>query len=75
MKLNLDDELLRGINFRELLLTIHTNEEKRDVEVIKKVYRELARARLEEANYTLEQNFQAILEHFKRGETIEEGPL
>ena len=62
-RISLQDNILEGITFDELITTIQCNEAEVTTETIKKVFDEILNNRLEDARYTLAENIKFIKEN------------
>ena len=60
-KMHQKDDLLGGITFEELITTIQSNESVVNEKVVKKVYKEILKANLDDAEYELKQNMKEII--------------
>ena len=59
------DDLLRGITFDELIITVQSNEKTISAETVKKVYKELLQANIRDAEDELKDNMAQILKASK----------
>lgn len=55
------DDLLGGITFEELIMTVETNERVKDEKAVKKVFLELVKGKLHDADVELKSNMKEIL--------------
>lgn len=60
-----NDDLLEGITLGELVTTIQANESTIDKSVVLRVYKDLLKAKLDDAEYELNKNMKAILAELK----------
>ena len=60
------DDLLKGITFGDLTLVLTANEPKIDEKVVKRVFKEILAASLEDAEFELKKNMKEILAKTKR---------
>ena len=60
-KFAMNDDLLGGITFGELIDTVSANEANSDEKTIKKVYKEILKMKLEDAEYELKKNIKQIM--------------
>lgn len=54
-------DMLIGLSYDELIMTVHANEKKVDADAIKKVYKEILKQKLADADADLEQHMSQIL--------------
>jgi hypothetical protein len=55
------DDLLRGITFEDLIMAVQANEPEVNEKSIKKVYKEMLKQVLEDAEYDLKSNMKDLL--------------
>jgi|WetSurMetagenome_2_1015567.scaffolds.fasta_scaffold59843_5 hypothetical protein len=58
---NCNDDILSGITFDELIVTLQSNEPHVDKTAVKRVYKEILKAKLEDAMFELERNMDYII--------------
>ena len=59
------DDLLAGITFEDLITAVQTNEKIKSAETVKKVFREIVKANMKDAEAELRDNMQQILKEVK----------
>ena len=70
MPLHRQDNILDDITIEELVDTVYSNEKVKDEATVKKVYKELVAAKLEDANEVLKEAMPMILKELKSNESV-----
>lgn len=63
--MNLKDEILTGLTFEELILTINCNEKEKNTSTVLKVYNELLIKRTNEARFLLSKKLDLVLKEIQ----------
>lgn len=67
--LNTGDSLLDGLTFEDLILAVHCNCRKIDRKAVTDTLKEIIEGRMQDADFLLENNMEAIIEEARKGRT------
>ena len=67
--LNAGDSLLDGLTFEDLILAVHCNCRKIDRKAVTDTFKEIIEGRMQDADFLLENNMEAIIEEARKGRT------